>query len=108
MRKSKSKDFRIGSVQGGHGQCFGDEELITDKKREYSVRCDSTENCVIKIHKNFFKNVTFTPTTINWLKTQNKQKLLAKKEVHEKIISTKNNYKKYAKMIEKSDLLNKT
>ena len=51
LRKSKSRDFKIGIIQGGFGQCFGDEELINDKKREYSVRCDTTENLVIKIHK---------------------------------------------------------
>ena len=55
MKKSMSKEFKIGIVEGGYGQSFGDEEIISDKKRQYSVRCYSTDNLVIKIPKQYYK-----------------------------------------------------
>lgn len=108
LSKSRSKDFRIGIVQGGCGQSFGEEEIITAGRRLYSVQCESTENVVLVLSKESFNAVNSTPAQIKWLKQENKLKLEGKSELYNKIVDTKKNYKKYAKLIDEKNQLAKT
>jgi CRP-like cAMP-binding protein len=57
LKKLKKKDLVVGIIEGGHGQVFGEEEIINNENRVYSVRCMSTRNLVIKIHREYFNHI---------------------------------------------------
>lgn len=38
----------------GEKEIFGEEDILEEKIRSYSITCDSTEGIVIKIDKDFF------------------------------------------------------
>ena len=60
----------------------------------------STENQVIKIHRDYYINVLKgSETKIKWILKENKKKMDFKKDALARIVETKKNYKKYMEAI---------
>lgn len=60
----------------------------------------STQNKVLKVHKQYYLNVIKgTRTQMNWLKQEKQRKNAFKKESLNKIMLTKHNYTKYLEVL---------
>lgn len=105
-KESIMNEIKIGIVEGSHGQCFGEEDILENGKRMFTVKCISTENIVFKIPKETYCKIvdtSYTQTKMNWLKQKNVRKKELKDQFFCKVVNTKINYKNYTDMIIKSN-----
>ena len=105
LKKSKSRELKVGIVEGGFGQVIGEEELIAKETRKYSVQCMSTENEVIRINREYYLNVMKgNEERIRRAVEETKNKTRLKKQTLDKILETKKNYSKYIEAMQEEKL----